>query len=257
MNILQAFILSIIEGLTEYLPISSTGHMVLASHILAVPQTDFTKSFEIIIQLGAIAAIVVIYWRVLLQNREAWKRILVAFIPTGVIGFFLYKVLKSFLLGNEWITVLSLLLGGIVIILVEKNHTEKETHTDTIEDLSYKHAFFIGLIQSLSIIPGVSRAGATIIGGMLLGSKRKVAVEFSFLLAVPTMLAATGLDLLKSSHSFTVDQYGLLAVGLIGSFVTAMIAVKYLLSFVQKHTFTGFGYYRIILAVIYAFIFLR
>lgn len=257
MNILQALIISFVEGITEYLPISSTGHQVLASHLLGIPQTEFLKSFEIIIQLGAIAAIVFLYWRVLLQDREVWKRILVAFIPTAIIGFLLYKVIKTFLLGNEWITVGALFIGGIILILVEKTHTEKETHSEQIKDISLKNAFFIGLIQALSVIPGVSRAGATIVGGMLLGTKRKAAVEFSFLLAVPTMIAATGLDLLKSSHSFTINEYFLLIVGLIGSFVTAIITVKYLVKFVQSHTFVSFGVYRILLALLYALIFLR
>ncbi len=257
MNILQALMISFVEGISEFLPISSTGHQVLASHILSIPQTEFLKSFEIIIQLGAIAAIVFLYWRILLQDREVWKRIIVAFIPTAVIGFLLYKIIKTVLLGNEWVTVLALFIGGIILILIEKNHVEKEIHHSEIKDISLKNAFIIGLIQSLSVIPGVSRAGATIIGGMMLGTKRKAAVEFSFLLAVPTMLAATGLDLLKSSHSFTSDQFLLLAIGLIGSFVTAIITVKYLIRFVQNHTFVGFGIYRMIIAVIYAIIFLR
>lgn len=257
MNIFQALLISIVEGITEFLPISSTGHQVLASHILGIPQTEFLKSFEIIIQLGAISAILFLYWKVLLRNREVWSRILVAFIPTGIVGFALYKVIKAFLLGNEWITVISLLIGGIIIIWVEKNHTEEAHHHDEIEKITLRQAFYIGLIQSISVIPGVSRAGATIIGGMMLGVKRKTAVEFSFLLAVPTMLAATGLDLLKSSYAFSTQEYFLIFIGLIGSFVTAMLTVKYLLQFVQKNTFTSFGIYRIILAVIYAIIFLR
>lgn len=257
MNIIQALIISFVEGITEYLPISSTGHQVLASHLLGVPQTEFVKSFEIIIQLGAIAAIIFLYWRILLQDKEVWKRIIVAFLPTAVIGFLLYKVIKTFLLGNEWITVLALFIGGIILIIVEKTHTEKETHHAEIKDISLKNAFFIGLIQALSVIPGVSRAGATIVGGMLLGTKRKAAVEFSFLLAVPTMIAATGLDLLKSSHSFTSQEYLILLIGLVCSFVTALITVKYLIKFVQSHTFVSFGVYRIILAIVYALIFLR
>jgi undecaprenyl-diphosphatase len=257
MNALQALLISFVEGITEYLPVSSTGHQVLASHILGVQQTEFLKSFEIIIQLGAIAAIVFLYWKIFLQDREVWKRIIVAFIPTAIIGFILYKIIKMFLLGNEWVTVLALFIGGIILILIEKTHKEKDTHIEHIKDMSLKNAFFIGLIQSISVIPGVSRAGATIIGGMLLGTKRKTAVEFSFLLAVPTMLAATGLDLLKSSHSFSTNEYLLLTVGLIGSFITAIVTVKYLLKFVQSHTFVSFGIYRMIIAVIYAIIFLR
>ena len=249
MNFLHAIILSIIEGITEFLPISSTGHMVLASKILDIQQAEFVKSFEIIIQLGAILAVVFLYWNTISKNINVWKKVITAFIPTGIIGFVLYKIIKNVLLGNSVITVYALLIGGILLIVLEKIYKEKEHHADNIEKISYKNAFLIGLFQSVSIIPGVSRSAATIIPALLLGTKRKTAVEFSFLLAIPTMLAATALDLVKSNLSFTMSEYFILITGLIVSFVVALFAVKFLLNFIKNHTLIPFGIYRIILAI--------
>lgn len=251
MDYLQAIVLSIVEGISEFLPISSTGHLVLTSDLLNIQQTEFVKSFEIIIQLGAVLAVVVLYWKTLLQSRKVWERILVAFVPTAILGFILYKVIKGFLLGNTSVTLWALLIGGILLILLELIYKEKEHHADSIEHLSLKQAFFIGVFQSLAMIPGVSRSGATIIGGLFLGAKRKAAVEFSFLLAIPTMLAATALDMTKSSFSFTPYEFSLLAVGFIGSFIVAIFAVKFFLKFVQHHTLIPFGIYRIVLAILF------
>lgn len=251
MDILQALILSAVEGFTEFLPISSTGHLVLASELLKIEQTNFVKSFEIIIQLGAILAIVFLYWKTLRENKDLWKKIAVAFLPAAIIGFTLYQLVKDVLLGNSYITVAALFIGGVALILLEFIYKEQEHHANTVNQINYKTAFLIGVAQSISIIPGVSRAGATIIGGLFLGVKRKAAVEFSFLLAIPTMIAATGLDLIKSDFSFSGPELTLLAIGLIGSFVTAVVAVKFLLSFIQAHTFIPFGVYRIVLAVLF------
>lgn len=251
MDYLHAIILSIIEGLTEFLPISSTGHMVLASKILNIAQTDFVKNFEIIIQLGSILAVVFLYWNTILKNRKIWKNVIIAFIPTAIIGFSLYKVVKTILLGNPAITLYALLIGGILLILLEKIYKEKDHHVSEMENISSKNAFLIGVFQSISIIPGVSRSAATIIPALFLGTKRKTAVEFSFLLAIPTMLAATGLDLVKSNFSFTPSEYAVLAIGLIGSFFVAIFAVKFLLNFIKKHTFIPFGIYRIVLAIVF------
>ncbi len=257
MDYLQALILSVVEGLSEFLPISSTGHLVLTSHLLGVTQDDFTKSFEIIIQLGAILAVTVIYWRDLIQNPKLWSRIMAAFLPTAVIGLLLYKVIKEYLLGNEMITVLALGVGGVVLIGLELLYKEKETHLSKIEELSLPKAALIGLAQSLSIIPGVSRAAATIVGGLFLGLKRETAVQFSFLLAIPTMAAATGLDVLKTKISFTSYEWSLLAVGFIGSFVVALLVVKWFLKYVQKNNFIPFGVYRIIVALAYWYVLLK
>lgn len=257
MTIFDSIILSIVEGITEFLPISSTGHLVLAAHILQIQQTEFVKSFEIIIQFGAILAVVFLYWRKFLQSKAIWKKILVAFIPTGIIGFLLYKVIRNVLLGNASVILITLFIGGVILIILELVHKEKSTDATKIEDISFKNAVLIGVFQSISVIPGVSRAAATIIGALLLGTKRKTAVEFSFLLAVPTMLAASGLDLVKNHLSFSGNELLVLVIGFIGSFIVATIAIKFFINFIQKHTFIPFGIYRIVAALLYWIIVLK
>ena len=253
MHIFQSIILGVVEGVTEFLPISSTGHMILASHVLGMNESDFVKSFEIFIQLGAILAIVALYWKKLLLNKKIFLRVCTGFIPTAVIGLLLYKVVKTYLLGNTSVVLWSLLLGGIFLVGFEYFRKGKISHTNEIENISYKQAFIIGLFQSIAIIPGVSRSAATIVGGLALGISREAIVEFSFLLAVPTMVAATGLDLIKSGHSFGGGQVELLAIGFITAFIFAFIAVKFLLTYVKNHTFTSFGIYRILIAVLFFF----
>lgn len=253
MTIIEAIILSIVEGLTEFIPVSSTGHLVLAADFLGIAQTDFVKSFEIAIQLGAILAVMSLYWRKLLFDKKVFVRLAAAFVPTAILGFILYTFIKQALLGNTLLTLAALFAGGLVLIAIELLYKEKDHDTEDIGSLSVAKAFLIGLAQSVSMVPGVSRAGATIIGGLLLGLKRKVAVEFSFLLAVPTMVAATGLDLFKTSFQFSSDAYTLLAIGFIGAFVTALLAVKYLLQYISNHTFLAFGVYRILLALLFWF----
>ncbi len=257
MNILQALILSVVEGISEFLPISSTGHMILAADILKVAQTGFVKDFEIIIQLGAILAIVVLYWNTLFKSVEVWKRIIVAFIPTGIIGLLLFKIVKDYLLGNLYITLVSLLVGGVALIALELIYKEKEYHIDNIAKMSLSKAFVIGLFQSIAIIPGVSRSAATIIGALFLGTKRKAAAEFSFILAVPTMLAATSLDLIKTNFSYTLNEWVLLAVGFFGAFVVALVSVKLFLRYVQHNNFIIFGVYRVIAAILFFLIVIR
>lgn len=251
MDLTSAVILSVVEGLSEFLPVSSTGHLVLASEVFRIPQTEFVKSFEIFIQLGAISAVVLLYAKMLFTNKKVWSRILTAFLPTAVIGFILYGIIKEFLLGNTAVTLWALFLGGIALIILELLYREKDHQADEIEDLTLKQSFLIGLCQSLSIIPGVSRAAATVIGGLFVGAKRKTAVEFSFLLAIPTMAGAAGLDLFRSDLTFGGDEIFILAVGFLGSFVVAIGAVKLLLKFIQTHTFIPFGIYRILLALLF------
>lgn len=253
MDVFQALIFSLVEGVTEFLPISSTGHLVLTSTLLHIPQTEFVKSFEIIIQLGAILAVVVLYWKRLLVSKNVILMILTSFIPTAILGLLFYKVIKEVLLGNPLVTVGALFFGGVALILIELLHKGKTYPVTKLEDISYKQALIIGLSQSVSMIPGVSRAAATIVGGLLLGVDRKTAVEYSFLLAVPTMVAATGLDVLKSDLVFSGSELMLLAVGFIGSFLVALVAIKLLLSFIQQYTFISFGIYRIILALLFWF----
>ncbi len=251
MNYFQAIILSIVEGITEFLPISSTGHMVLAADLLKIAETPFVKDFEIIIQVGAIFAIIALYWKTLLTNKQVWSRVIIAFIPTGIIGFLLYKIIKTYLLGNLYITLAALFVGGIALIALELIYREKDHHAAKIEDISYQNAFLIGLFQSIAVIPGVSRSAATIISALFLGTKRKAATEFSFLLAVPTMLAASGYDLVKTKFHYTSYEYTVLAVGFIGAFLVALVVVKLFLRFVQTHTFIPFGIYRILLTILF------
>jgi len=257
MDLLKAVIFGIMEGITEFLPISSTGHLILTARILEIPQTDFLKSFEIAIQLGAILSVLVLYWRSLVINSKILKRVITAFMPTAVLGLIFYKVVKKFLLGNTTVVLWSLFLGGVFLIIFELLHREKESAANELSAISYRQSFIIGIIQSIAIVPGVSRAAATIVGGLALGLKRKAIVEFSFLLAVPTMLAATGFDLVKSATAFTAEQFVFLSIGFITSFIVALISIKFLLYFIKNHNFISFGIYRIILTLLFWFIVLR
>ncbi len=275
MDIFQAVALGVVEGFTEFLPVSSTGHLILASDILRVPDSDFLKSFEVIIQLGAILAIVGIYRRTLMGNRDVLLRLLVAFLPSAAVGLTLYEFIKVNLLGNSLVVVWALFLGGIFLIWWEKYYEKKSlkengnlgekqivhdeflTKRGAIGDVSFRKVFLIGVFQALSVVPGVSRAGATIIGGMMTGLDRRAAVEFSFLLAVPTMAAATGLDLVKSNFDFSADEWSMLAVGFGGAFITAIFAVRYFVGFVERHTFVPFGIYRIVVSLLFWLIIVR
>ncbi|HAG27753.1 TPA: undecaprenyl-diphosphatase [Patescibacteria group bacterium] len=249
LNLLYAGLLGIVEGITEFLPISSTAHLILTAKLLNLPQTEYLKSFEIIIQLGAISSVVVLYWKQLWQ-WEVIKRLIVAFIPTGIIGLIAYKFAKQYLLGNTSVVLWTLLIGGILIIIFEYLYKEGESGSQEMATISYKQCLAIGLFQSVAIVPGVSRSAATVIGGLLLGLNRKTIVEFSFLLAVPTMLAASGLDLIKSADQFSKDQVGFLAVGFVVSFVVALLSIKFLLRYIKNHDFKAFGIYRIAIAIL-------
>jgi undecaprenyl-diphosphatase len=249
MTFVDALVLGIIEGITEFLPVSSTGHLILASSLLGLPETEFLKSFEIIIQFGAICAVIALYWKDLL-SLPLIKKLMAGFIPTGILGFTLYPIIKTHLLGNEAVVLIALLVGGVALIGFEYFHKEKEGESG-LEAISYKQSALIGLFQSVAMIPGVSRSAATIVGGLSLGLSRKTIVEFSFLLAVPTMLAATVLDLSESAHLFTKDQMGVLAVGFVVSFIVALGSIKFLLRFVRQHTFIPFGIYRIAVALLF------
>lgn len=249
MGILESVVLGLIEGVTEFLPISSTGHLILASELLRIPDSDFLKTFEIAIQLGAILSVVVLYWKSFL-DIEILKRLIVALIPTGIIGFALYSFVKSYLLGSEAVVLWALLLGGIALIVFELLHKESEGAATPLH-ISYTQSLLIGFFQAIAIVPGISRAAATILGGLFLGIRRAAIVEFSFLLAVPTMVAATGYDLLKNAGSFSSTDVSSLAVGFVTSFIVAILAIKFLLSFIHTHSFIAFGVYRIAIAVLF------
>ncbi len=252
MELIHALLLSIVEGITEFLPVSSTGHLILATKLLGIPETEFTKSFDIIIQLGAIMSVVTLYFAKIVKQPSLIKPLMIAFIPTGIGGLFLYKVVKTYLLANDLLVVVNLAGIGALLIGLEwywKKHPAK-TH-ETVMTLPPGKLMLIGLFQTFAMIPGVSRSASTIVGGMFSGLSRSDAVELSFLLAVPTMAAATGLDLLKSAHSFTPNEYGLLAIGFIVSWITALVVIKGFIKFVAHGTFTWFGIYRIIAAAAY------
>jgi len=259
MNYLDAVLLGIIEGITEFLPVSSTGHLILAGSILNIPSTEFLKSFEIIIQLGAILAVLFLYGKVLLKNFELIKKVMVAFIPTAIIGLSFYKIIKTYLLGNNMVVILSLFIGGIIILIFDKWERKNPIEVNSLEkvlNISYKQAFWVGVFQAISVIPGVSRSAATIIGGRMLGVSRIQIVEFSFLLAIPTMAAASGLDILKNYEIILSGNVGMLIVGFVTSFIVAIFAIKTFLEFVKKHSFVVFGWYRIVLSIIITLYFL-
>lgn len=253
MNLLDALLLGIVEGITEFLPISSTGHLILSGRLLGLSQTEFLKSFDIAIQLGAILAVVILYWKKLLVDFRMLTKIATAFLPTAILGLGFYKIVKQFLLSSESVVLWSLFLGGVFIIVFEMLYKERKDAAEDVSDISYRQAFLIGIFQSVAMIPGVSRAAATIFGGLSLGLKRKTIVEFSFLLAVPTMLAATGLDLIKSAGAFSRGDFVFLGTGFLASFWVAILGIKFLIYFIKNNNFIPFGIYRIALALIFWF----
>lgn len=251
MNTLEAVILGFVEGVTEFLPVSSTAHLMLAGKLMGIPPTDFSKTFDIAIQLGAILAVVCLYARRLALDRKLARRVLVAFLPAAIIGFLLYKTVRG-LLGNDQVALWALFLGGIFLIVFEFFHKKRQTSATAKPDaseISYKQCLGIGLFQSLALVPGVSRSGATIVGGLCLGLDRRTVVEFSFLLAVPTMVAATALDLWKNAGVFTSSQTGVLLVGGVTSFGVALFSIRFLLRYIERHDFTAFGVYRLAVAL--------
>lgn len=250
----QALILGVVEGVTEFLPISSTAHLILTARALNLGDSEFLKSFEIIIQLGAILSVVVLYWK-RFWNWPMLVKLAVAFIPTGIIGLTVYRMVKSYLLGNVPVVLTALVIGGVILILFERYRPQTD-HPADFSEITYGRALLIGLFQSIAIIPGVSRSAATIVGGSAIGISKRTIVEFSFMLAVPTMLAASLYDLYKS-HSALDGNYNILAVGFIVSFVTAIIAIKSFLNFIKKRDFALFGWYRIALAIAFFLVFGR
>lgn len=241
----DAAILGVVEGITEFLPVSSTGHMILTMEILKLRMDDFWKSFLIIIQLGSILAVIFIYYKRLLQGIDIYYKLAVAFIPAGVVGFLAYKVLKS--LFNGYVVGAMLIIGGLIFIIIEKNY-KSHTHK-SLDEISFKDAFLIGLGQAVAIIPGTSRSGACIIAGLLCGLKRKDAAQFSFLLAIPTMLAATFYSIYKQPQVFASAHFWPIMLGFLVAFVVALLVIKIFLKIISKVSFVPFGLYRIILGL--------
>lgn len=247
MDFIHVLILSLVEGLTEFLPISSTGHLILTAKLLEVPSSEFLKTFEIVIQFGAILAVFVLYFKRFVSDFSLYKNLFWAFLPTAIVGLIFYPIIKIFL-GNTNIVIWSLFIGGIGMILFEKLFKDNKV---TGKKLMPKDYLIIGLLQSVSVIPGVSRAMATIYAGRIVGMSKVQATEFSFFLAFPTMLAASLFDLYKSMDIISAIDRNYLMMGVIFSFVFAVIAIKFLLNYIKTHDFTIFGWYRIILAVIF------
>jgi undecaprenyl-diphosphatase len=246
MNFAEAIILAIVEGLTEFLPVSSTGHMVITTGLLGIQSTDFVKLFTVCIQLGAIAAVVVLYFKRFFQSVNFYFKLFVAFIPAAICGLLLGDFIDS-LLENPLAVGISLFAGGIIFLFVDKWFNEEKIKTT--EGVHYSHAFKIGLFQCIALIPGVSRSGASIIGGLTQKLSRKAAAEFSFFLAVPTMLAATAkklLDFYKENGLPKREEIDVLLLGNAVAFVVALVAMKFFIDFLTKYGFKFFGWYRIV-----------
>lgn len=253
MNLLEAILLAIIEGVTEYLPISSTGHMIIASSFMKIATDDFTKLFTIVIQLGAILAVVVLYWKRFFQSLDFYFKLLVAFIPAVILGLLLNDVIDA-LLESPVTVAISLIIGGFILLKVDdwfkSNELYDETQPTAHTEINYLTALKIGLFQCLAMIPGTSRSGASIVGGMTQKLNRKTAAEFSFFLAVPTMFGATAkksYDYYKAGFELTGNQINYLIIGNIIAFVVSLVAIKSFIDYLSKKGFKLFGYYRIIL----------
>jgi undecaprenyl-diphosphatase len=251
MNTLQAIVLAIIEGITEFLPVSSTGHMIIASSFFGIAHEDFTKLFTIVIQLGAILSVVVLYFKRFFQTLDFYFKLLVAFIPAVVLGLLLSDFIDG-LLENPVTVAVSLLIGGLILLKVDEWFNNPNT-TENSQEITYLQAFKIGLFQCIAMIPGVSRSGASIVGGMSQKLSRTTAAEFSFFLAVPTMLGATVkkcYDYYKAGFELSHDQINILIIGNVVAFIVALLAIKTFIGFLTKNGFKVFGYYRILAGII-------
>ena len=269
LDVLKSILFGIIEGITEWLPISSTGHMILLEKICKFKEVSpsFFEMYLVVIQLGAIIAVVVMFWNKLwpfkkkqLDNGkskiavkpriiELWFKVIVGSIPAGIIGLLLDDILDKYL--YNYITVaITLIVYGVLFIIVERFNRHRKPKVAKLTELSFKDSFLIGCFQALSLIPGTSRSGSTILGGIILGESRRVASEFTFFLAVPAMLGASVLKIAKFGFGFTVTEFVILFVGMITAFTVSLVAIRFLMNYIKKHTFTAFGIYRIILGAI-------
>lgn len=252
MNIIQSVIIAVVEGLTEFIPISSTGHMIITGKLLGVKEDEFVKVYTIAIQLGAILAVVALYWKKFfdLKSWRFYLKLLVGVIPAIILGLLFSDQIDN-LLNSTTTVAVSLLLGGIVLIFIDKYFTDSEIRSE--KEISVKKSFIIGMWQCLAMVPGVSRSAASIIGGMQQKLSRSAAAEFSFFLAVPTMLAATGYKLFKyymDNGGFSTEEIKILSIGNIVAFVVAILAIKFFIEFLKKHGFRVWGFYRVILGII-------
>ena len=256
MDYINAILLAVVEGITEFLPVSSTGHLILAESVLNLQEDKaFIDAFIVIIQLPAILSVCVYFWsdlwpfkegKLVPQTVQLWTKVIVAFLPAVVLGLLLDDWIES--LFNNLAVAIALIVGGVIIILIERR--EHRNETEDIHALSFGQAIAIGFFQCLAMIPGTSRSGATIVGGLLLGTSRSVAAEFSFFLAIPTMVGATAYKIMKNGLAFTGHQWVLIGIGSVVSFIVAYAVVAFLMAYVRKHSFTVFGVYRIIIGVV-------
>ena len=248
MDIVQAVIIGVIEGFTEFLPISSTGHMIVASRFLGIEESDLVKAYEVIIQFAAILAVMLIYRdKLSFAKIELWKKLMVAFFPLAIIGYIFKDQIKA--LFSVEVVAIMFIIGGIIFLIVERFYREETSYTTEVEDVSYKQSLWIGIAQVFSLIPGTSRAGSTIIGGLLTGLDRKSSAEFSFLLAIPVMAAVSGYDLLKHYRDFADANWIAFAIGFGVAFAVAYLTIKLFLAFLQRFTFVPFGIYRILFGI--------
>lgn len=257
MNLFNALILGLVEGVTEFLPISSTAHLIISSKLLNIPQTEFQKFFEVFIQSGAILAVVFIYWKVILKNKSLMINIILSFIPTAVVGLLLHKVIKGVFFESLTLIAVSLFIIGLFFIIFEFLLKKKIVKTNKkIIQMTIIQALLIGLGQSLAVVPGVSRAGAVILTMMALGFNREESALYSFVLAVPTLFAASALDLIKINPQliFSGNNLTFLIIGTITSFVSALFAIKWFVKFLQSNSLTYFGVYRMGLAIFTFFV---
>ncbi|MBR4949865.1 MAG: undecaprenyl-diphosphate phosphatase [Clostridia bacterium] len=262
LELLKAFFFGVVEGITEWLPISSTGHLILFDEFVKLNVSDsFKEMFNVVIQLGAILAVVVIFFNKLnpfskkktqLERKDTynlWLKVIVGCLPAGVIGVLLDDILDEYFY-NFWVVSATLIIYGVLFIVIENLNKNKTPKIDKLSDLTYKTALLIGAFQVLSLIPGTSRSGATIIGAMLIGTSRFVAAEYTFFLAIPVMFGASLLKILKFGFAFTLSEIAILAVAMITAFVVSVIAIKFLMGYIKKNDFKVFGWYRIILGIL-------
>jgi undecaprenyl-diphosphatase len=245
MHIFQAIIIAIVEGITEFLPVSSTGHMIITQKLLGIEPDSFVKLFTVNIQFGAILSVIILYWKRFFQTFDFYIKLFVAFLPAAILGFLLSAYIEK-MLESVLVVAISLVLGGIILLFVDSWFNKPSEN----QKISFTKALIIGFFQTIAMIPGVSRSAATIVGGLTQKLSRKNATEFSFFLAVPTMFGASALELFKTYKIFTVTDIKILAVGNIVAFIVAMIAIKSFIAFLTKHGFKAFGYYRIVIGLI-------
>lgn len=250
MTIIDSIILGIIEGFTEFLPISSTGHLIVASQFLGIEQNSVTNAYQVIIQFAAILAVVFNYKdKFSIEKIDLWIKVFLAFLPIGTIGYIFSDQIKT--LFSIEIVAIMFIIGGVIFLIVEKFFIKEASHTThSVEDVTLKQSMIIGFAQIFALIPGTSRAGATIIGALLVGLNRKVSAEFSFLLAIPVMCAVTAYDLLKHYHEFSDANLVTLMVGFVVSFIVAYLTIKLFMAFLERFTFVAFGIYRIVFGVL-------